>query len=532
MRSIAISCLLVLVSSAAHAKPRARVTLDRGRSGPPTGSVCNTGQIRCFAHVRVDGAGEIQSFGASSGWGPADLQAAYEIDPNIATTPVVAIVDAYGYSNIDADLATYRAQFGLPPCTKQSGCLKVVNQDGQTTGLPPDPPSTDDWTLETALDVDMVSAACPKCKIVVVQANSTSLSDLLTAQQAAAALRPTVISDSWGGPEGGDMTAAEQYLDFPGIAEFVSAGDNGYDHEGQGPDWPATSGKVIAVGGTALYPASNARGFTENAWSSGGSACSLSIPKPAYQGNTGCTKRATTDISAVGDPATGVIIYNAANGGYLVIGGTSAAAPLVASMFAGIGRGDVTAAQIAQSTAALHDVTSGSNGNCGTILCNAGAGWDGPTGYGTPNVAALAGGNGDPPPPPPGGLSVKITSPAQGSTVMEGFQITADVSGAVVVGAFIDGTLVAKTTTAPYAFQAPNLLPGPHLVQVAALDSANNEMDDGVQVTVADAGPPPAPGGGGGGGGHDNGDGGGCAAAPGASPFLVVALLALRRRRR
>ena len=362
----------------------------------PVGSVCTEGPIRCHAHALATLDGHVQAAAVPQGWGPADLQSAYNIPTTISGTPTVAIVDAYGYSNLETDLATYRSTYGLPACSTANGCLKIVNQTGQTTNLPPNPPTNDDWTLETALDVDMASAACPKCKILVVQAQDNAGDGLYGGQNAAAQLGATVISNSWGGPEqaGQDLTASEAYFAHPGIAVFVSAGDDGYNDAGQGPDYPATSGYVIAVGGTSLTKTTGGRGWTEAAWSSGGSACSLSIAKPSYQTGTQCQYKATTDIAAVGDPQTGVAIYNAANGGWNVIGGTSASAPLMAAIFAATGNGGQTSgAFVMQNAAKLNDVTTGTNGTCGNILCKAGTGWDGPTGYGTPNAMALMAAN-------------------------------------------------------------------------------------------------------------------------------------------
>src|SRR5262249_35713741 len=133
-----------------------------------TGSVCSGSWLRCHAHVHATQSGHVKSYAVPQGWGPADLQSAYNI-PAITTTPTIAIVDAYGYTTLEQDLATYRSTPGLPACTTASGCLKIVNQTGGTT-LPGQPPANDDWTVETALDVDMASAACPTCKIIVVQA--------------------------------------------------------------------------------------------------------------------------------------------------------------------------------------------------------------------------------------------------------------------------------------------------------------------------------------------------------------------------
>jgi hypothetical protein len=365
-----------------------------------TGSVCgSTGRFRCFAHARATQAGRVVSHAAPAGIGPVELQSAYNIPTNITGTPTIAIVDAYGYPAIESDLAMYRTAYGLPACTIANGCLKVVNETGATTPLPAAPPANDDWTLETALDIDMASAVCPKCKILVVQATDNAGNGLFTGQNAAAALGATVISNSWGGPEqpGVPLTAEESYFNHPGVAVFVSSGDAGYNDAGQGPDYPGTSAYVIAVGGTKLVKDGSARGWSETAWAMGGSACSLSVTKPTYQTGSPCQFKATTDIAAVGDPATGVAVYNARNGGWVVIGGTSASAPIVASIFAATGNGAQTSGSFVKDNAAkLYDIKSGTNGACGNILCAAGAGWDGPTGYGTPNATAIiaAGGGG------------------------------------------------------------------------------------------------------------------------------------------
>ena len=363
-----------------------------------TGSVCGGAAMRCFAHVHTTDDGVVQAAVAPAGFGASDLQAAYNIPATIMGTPTIAIVDAYGYTTLEADLAMYRTQYGLPACTIANGCLKIVNQNGAATPLPAQPPTNDDWTLETALDVDMASAGCPTCKILVVEANDDSGSGLDTSQNTAATLGATVISNSWGGPEqaGQSLDGLEVNFDHPNIAIFVSAGDAGYNDAGQGPDYPATSSHVIAVGGTHLVKDASTRGWIETAWTRGGSACSLSITKPAYQTNSGCQFKATTDIAAVGDPQTGVAVYNSRNGGWTVVGGTSASAPLIAAIFAATGNGNQTSGEFVKSNAAkLYDVTSGTNGTCANaILCHAGTGWDGPTGYGTPNAALLVTGRG------------------------------------------------------------------------------------------------------------------------------------------
>lgn len=401
----AVACSVLSGAAVADTNDPSAVAADDTASA----AVCGTGTIRCLAHVRTRAStGRIQSHATTpTGLGPSDLQDAYQIDPAVTVTdrPTVAIVIAYGYSALASDLAVYRAHYGLPECTIASGCLKVVNQSGSTSPLPANPPVSDDWTVETALDIDMVSAGCPKCNIIVVQATDSSDVNMYAAEDAAAALAPNVISNSWGGAEPSDPASAETHFDHPGIAIFTAAGDAGYNNQyspnGSGPDYPGTSTHVIAVGATRLVRATNTRGWTETAWSvtgtrdksAGGSACSASIAKPSYQSDSPCTHKATTDISAVGDPTTGVAVYNAANAGWITVGGTSASAPLIAAIFAATGNGTQTSgAFIAANASKLYDVVSGNNGTCpSSKLCNAGSGWDGPTGYGTPNATELIG---------------------------------------------------------------------------------------------------------------------------------------------
>jgi len=436
------------VDDGSAADPTANdVTAADDGSDVTSEDVCHGGRIQCHAHIRTFGAERLRSPSAVSsaaaaaptGFGPADLQSAYGIDPTkLATSavPIVAITDAFGYPNLEADLAIYRQTYGLPACTVANGCLKIVGvnaQGTQTTTLPKPPPAGDDWTVETALDVDMVSAACPLCKILVVQGSSDQDASLDAAQNLAASLGAAVISDSWGSAEqpGEASTIATSdatFYNHPGVAIFVASGDHGWNDTIQppppktnpppppptGPGYPATSAHTIAVGGTHLVKApGTARGWNETAWATtadtssgaGGSGCSLSVPKPAYQAASPCNFKANSDISAVADLATGLAVYNtnAGNPGWVVVGGTSAASPFVAAIFAATGNGSQSSGKfIADNATKLFDVTFGSNGTCPAgqdLVCNAHVGWDGPTGFGTPNAkllmpAATGGGNG------------------------------------------------------------------------------------------------------------------------------------------
>ncbi|MFO0734306.1 MAG: S53 family peptidase [Labilithrix sp.] len=364
-----------------------------------TKEACPTGRFRCFAKIQTETAGgSIKRFAAPSGFGPAELADAYELDTSVDPGATIAIIDAFGYPNVEADLAAYRARYGLPPCTVASGCLRIVNQRGTSAPLPPPPSNDNDWMTEQAIDLDLASAACPKCKLLLVQTENDHDTGLFEAQQVAARLGATVISNSWGNDETA-VDLASTYEHFfavtPAVGIFASSGDSGYDSNGHGPHYPATSAYVTAVGATTLRrSATDPRGWTEWAWGGwgghgSGSACSLSVPKPAWQGETACRRRASADISAIGDPSTGLAVYTSKQGGWIVTGGTSAATPFVAGVYALTGHGKVAPSFAYDHPGAFFDVTVGANGACRSVLCKSGPGWDGPTGLGTPNGSAL-----------------------------------------------------------------------------------------------------------------------------------------------
>jgi subtilase family serine protease len=349
-------------------------------------ATAKAGYASCTALVRNDVATSAKSLRAEavapSGLSPANLQSAYKLPSSTAGSgQTVAIVDAYNAPNAEADLATYRSQYGLPACTTANGCFKKVNQTGGTSY-----PATDaGWAQEISLDVDMVSAVCPNCKIVLVEATSPSFANLGTAVNTAARLA-NVISNSYGGSDASDSTYGS-YYNHPGKAITVSSGDAGY-----GVEYPASSHYVTAVGGTSLKTASNTRGWTETAWSGAGSGCSsYNTALTGQSGLTGCSRRAVADVSAVADPATGVAVYDSTpyqgQSGWMIFGGTSVAAPIIGGVYGLAGNAASVDNNYPYShSGSLFDVTSGSNGVCTTTKwCKAGAGWDGPTGLGTPN---------------------------------------------------------------------------------------------------------------------------------------------------
>lgn len=285
---------------------------------------------------------------------PADLRSAYSL-PSGGSGQTVAIVDAYDDPNAELDLAVYRAAYGLPACTSLNGCLKKVNQQGQQGSYPA---LNVGWSTEISLDLDVVSAVCPDCKILLVEANSASIDDLGAAVDTAAAMGAKYISNSYYGVEWPGETDEDAHYHHPGTAITVSSGDQ------RSTFYPAASPYVTSVGGTTLSNGS------ESAWAYGGDGCSLYESKPDWQGNTGCHTRATVDVAAVADPQTGVSMYDSTAGGWLVAGGTSVGAPLVAAAYALSGNPQGPAYSY-EHRASFNDVLP--------------AGYDQPTGLGSPN---------------------------------------------------------------------------------------------------------------------------------------------------
>src|ERR1700760_4188551 len=237
------------------------------------------GNASCHAHIVNDETGRPFATTGPSGYAPADLRSAYSITGNGQLSTIIAIVDADGYPTAESDLATYRAQFGLPACTTANGCFKKVNQNGVQGNYPR---ANTGWSQETALDLDMASAICPGCSILLVEANSATSANLAAAVNRAAAMGAHVISNSYGGGETGSPNT-EQHYNYAGIAVTASSGDGGF-----GVEFPASSPHVTAVGGTTLKRAAGTtRGFTETAWSGAGSGCSTVYGKATWQKDTG-----------------------------------------------------------------------------------------------------------------------------------------------------------------------------------------------------------------------------------------------------
>lgn len=447
---------------------------------------CNTAApakntVRCDADVRTDAEHHVLASAdgpPSTALTPADVQAAYDL-PDGGQGQTVAIVDAFGYSAVESDLAAYRTQFGLPACTTANGCLRKVDQRGGT-----DYPADDaDWAEETALDVDSVSAACPQCHILLVEADSALVTDLGTATQTAVSLGAKFVSNSYSSPNESPSEASNTSYQHPGVVIAAATGD-----VGNVVGWPGDDPDVIAVGGTALAKdPSTSRGWTENAWDSGGSGCSLYEPQPAYQADldTDCAHKATADISAAADPNTGgLAIFDTAKGGWLQVGGTSEATPLVTAMYAlagapASGTFPVTYPYADQGNH-LNDVTTGTNGTCGDVLCESGTGWDGPTGLGSPNgVSALTMG-------PHGTVEGKITDSAGGTPVAGASIVLTDPADKLTYHAksAADGTFDVTLSAGTYSAQVTAYGYGTGTLPVVTVASGDTATADVSLVKV------------------------------------------------
>jgi alpha-tubulin suppressor-like RCC1 family protein len=344
----------------------------------------------------------LQGSGEKGGFDPQDLQSAYDIPTAGGAGETIGIVDANGFVEAEHALAVYRERYGLPPCTTANGCFRKVNQKGQEGSYPGEGGG---WATEQALDIEMVSAACPECHILLVQASEASDVDLGAAENTAVKLGAIEISNSWSSPEqdcGAQLTECEQhgheFFEHPGVMLFFAAGDNAYDNvfeNADSPDFPASLPSVVAVGGTVLRRAGNARGWTEEPWyeperrAGGGSGCSR-FAKPSWQVDPGCPGRMTTDVAADGACESPMSVYA---GGWENVCGTSASSPLLAGIEAHAEssiRSLPGAEAFYEATGGLYDITTGINGKCSdapevAYFCRAEPGYDGPTGNGTPD---------------------------------------------------------------------------------------------------------------------------------------------------
>jgi MYXO-CTERM domain-containing protein len=343
------------------------------------------------------------------GAGPPDLQSAYGLTGN-SGGKIVAVLNQPDSSAL-SDVNTYRAQYGIPalalcggsglPTGSGTPCFASVDENGGSINQNIGDSGMSDG--ETGLDMDMISAACPDCSILLVQFQQPGDSDFTTSAATAARLGASATSISWGGPEQGDPAPPSAVYTTPGHLVLAASGDTGYLLGGNTPSYPGSAPDILGVGGTFLSGPGQEVVWNDGAGNgAGGSGCSTEFPMPAFQtafgasNFTGCTLRDSVDVSAAAESSInggGIAEYSVATGGWAIVVGTSAASPLVAGIFTRLGLTDAISADLGfiyKNIAAFNDITSGNNGSCSNIQCTAGPGWDGPTGVGTPNGAKLA----------------------------------------------------------------------------------------------------------------------------------------------
>jgi subtilase family serine protease len=371
------------------------------RATPAGCTIAAPGEARCYLRLLKAAGGPTPDTSCkaveSAGYSACNIQKAYKLTKLSASngaTETVAVVDAYDDPNAEADLGVYRSANNLPPCTSENGCFEKVNQEG-VTGAPPG--GDMGWGGEMSLDLDMVSAVCPNCHIILVEANSSGLGDLLSSVAEAVTLGANVVSDSWGTGEFDGETGWDGDLDYPGVPITFSSGDGAYQG---GVQYPSASPYVTSVGGTMLTPTTTGRKWTETAWVSkpakgdlpsqgSGSGCSAWEAKPAWQTDAGCSMRMTADVSAVAADVLSYDTYQTGGGGWYDTFVTSVSSPIVASVYALAGNSSSVTDPVSIAYAnpsMFYDITSGSEGKCTPkYLCKAEVGYDGPTGIGSPD---------------------------------------------------------------------------------------------------------------------------------------------------
>ncbi len=355
------------------------------------------GGVQCDVLVVTKGVKpDCSPSGGSCGWRPIDLQTRYNLSGSLGkgSGTVVALIELGDLPNAASDLATYRSTFGLGTAT-----FEKFNEQGQQSNYPE---SCQDfgWCIETDLDIEMVSASCPLCTIYLIEGGNCGgvVCGLENAEATAVNLGAKILSNSWGcssfnyGQNCGDPNFPN-YFSNPSVAYLASSGDSGYPQI----EWPAALADVLAVGGTQLEQSGST--YSETAWDGAGAGCAPTA-KPKWQHDPLCTGKTIADISAEAGCTPGVAEYIGSYGGWTDVCGTSVAAPLTAGIVALAGNASkLTGGKTFWTMTGrkrkkeLHQITSGSDGNCGDYLCEAGLSknnggykkYSGPTGWGTPN---------------------------------------------------------------------------------------------------------------------------------------------------
>lgn len=325
------------------------------------------------------------------GLSPTQVAHFYGFDTisNQGSGQTIGIIDAYDDPNIESDLGVFSTAFRLPSCTSSNNCFKKIYAANSK------PRANAGWSLEMALDVEWAHAMAPQAKIILVEAASNRLSDLMQAVDVAVANGANIVSMSFGGSEFSTETNYDNHFNVSGVTFTASSGDSG-----SGVEYPAASPYVVSVGGTTM----NTNDGSETAWSGSGGGQSAYESEPNYQITYPIPSghnRGVPDVAYGADPKTGFAVYSSVKfygqSGWFQVGGTSAGAPQWAALFAianslrvASGKGVISGADSAVYSAAksaygadFHDITSGSNGTC-TPLCTAITGYDYVTGLGSP----------------------------------------------------------------------------------------------------------------------------------------------------
>jgi subtilase family serine protease len=404
-------------------------------------------------HVIHNASGTASPMGYAGpvGFQPVQIRHAYAIDQvtfsggtvtGDGTGQTIAIVDAYDDPNIANDLAQFSTAFGLPAAS-----FTKVSQTGTSTY--PGIDSTGGWETEIALDVEWAHAIAPGAKILLVEAKSSSFSDLLTGvNYARSQAGVSVVSMSWGATEFLGETSYDSYFTTPsghaGVTFVASSGDTGGV-----VDYPSASPNVLAVGGTTLSIGSTNTYVSESGWSGSGGGPSPYESQPAYQKGVvtqSTTQRAAPDVAFDADPNSGVAVYDSYNNGtsypWSLVGGTSFSAPAWAGILAiaDQGRALQGAATLDGATGTLpavytlpandfHDTTTGSNG---AYAC--GPGYDLVTGRGSPIANLLVAQLVNPPGAAATHFSVTAPSGATAGTPVNVTVTALDVNGNPATG--------------------------------------------------------------------------------------------------
>jgi hypothetical protein len=384
--------------------PRSRSTAQEdGLGATPAACARSGGMQRAHCDLSVEPAPAPAAVGSteastcavseSAGYTPCNLQKAYGLTAAAKSDGkgvIVGVVDAYDDPNAATDLAVYRSNFELPACTVKNKCFTKLNQLGKASPLPA---ASQSAASEISLDLDMVSAICPHCSILLVEAKSNGFSDLGAAEDEAVTLGARVVSNSWGTGEFNGETSFDDDFDHLGVATTFSSGDGAYQG---GVQYPSASPYVTSVGGTELTPVTGGRGWSETVWvtpgspptQGSGSGCSAYEGKPAWQKDSGCANRTTADVSAV---AANVLSYDTyPSGGWYYSYGTSVSSPIIAGVYGLAANPSTITIPASEAYTApakdLFDIVKGSTGTCSpNYLCTAGKGYNGPTGMGTPH---------------------------------------------------------------------------------------------------------------------------------------------------